>query len=791
MTTLADLIDEVVNGAGYRSPVVNAIANQRPSLPAVKQFERERALALSGPQGNAQDQMSGAYAPQPAPTIENGRYPGADALQFTGLPQLRSGVQHVTNSLTAGRDYQRSADEAGAALPDIALGGLGVLGMLGGSGENLSGPRAAPQMPMQQLNFGRLWESEGAPIVPHDLAFDGARGSYPEGALNNDLDRWVMGGIRSRASELPTLIERQRGFMPGHDMESLIRMANHTRPGEFANILDTDLGEFGVGGKLEGTPLLGTPDIAADPLANTARPGFTRLPELPQRMANRADARWPMFGTLPPEPVTPLPVNPTRELGRASDGSVLPVRPAQPFRQSFVGGSGDLRDAAAMGGNDGGQSLGRPGAAAMAPRDVIRQTFRDIATPEARRTYGENLTPEITDAPADPDTGIRGAQTRNYRFNTSGGEMWVNVNRMGGAEGAGQPASIRWGFTNRDAPNRNLAEALGNVAVAIQRDMDLFGEPAYEMFGASPAHRRVYQQLMESGAFDAGSYRSRINSGAQLTERAQAAKEMLMGRFPTGEHTFRNMDEAWQWVRRGSDERLPFLELRRTDAFNPLSSRPRPLLGAEAANNAIEAARTRQLSAPQSAHNVGQSRRAADYPFDIIQRSVEEPAPEPQPVRTYGAADQNTQTYQFNGPQGAKFEVSVDGDGSVEFSRAGGNRVPVGDMNGAQARSVFRQVLEALRQDAARSGRTAYSFDGYTPQQARIYQQLAQREPGWTVRALEDGGFEVRPAENLNSTTPAFVPLGIGLLGASQTRRSNDNRNTKAPRGAFFHGRSH
>ena len=456
MTTLADLIDEVVNGAGYRSPVVNAIANQRPSLPAVKQFERERALALSGPQGNAQDQMSGAYAPQPAPTIENGRYPGADALQFTGLPQLRSGVQHVTNSLTAGRDYQRSADEAGAALPDIALGGLGVLGMLGGSGESLSGPRAVPRLPRMSA-----------------------------------------------------------------------------------------------------------------------------------------------------EPVTPLPVNPTRELGRAADGSVLPVRPAQPFRQSFVGGSGDLRNAAAMGGNDGGQSLGRPGAAAMAPRDVIRQTFRDIATPEGRRTYGENLTPEITDAPADPDTGIRGAQTRNYRFNTSGGEMWVNVNRMGGAEGAGQPASIRWGFTNRDAPNRNLAEALGNVAVAIQRDMDLFGEPAYEMFGASPAHRRVYQQLMESGAFDAGSYRSRINSGAQLTERAQAAKEMLMGRFPTGEHTFRNMDEAWQWVRRGSDERLPFLELRRTDAFNPLSSRPRPLLGAEAANNAIEAARTRQLSAPQSAHNVG------------------------------------------------------------------------------------------------------------------------------------------------------------------------------------------
>lgn len=45
------------------------------------------------------------------------------------------------------------------------------------------------------------------------------------------------------------------------------------------------------------------------------------------------------------EPVTRLPVNPSREIGEGA----LPVRNAQPFRQSFVGGSGDLMEALRMG----------------------------------------------------------------------------------------------------------------------------------------------------------------------------------------------------------------------------------------------------------------------------------------------------------------------------------------------------------------------------------------------------------------------------------------------------------
>ncbi len=150
--TLADLIASVTGN--YRSPVTNSIARQRVSLPAVKAYEREQATL--GPQGNAQDQQAGAYAPQPAATFDNGRMPGIDALEMTGLPSLRRGIQHETNSVMAGRDYERAADEAAAATPELAMGGLGALGMIGGG-------RAAPrELPARRLPMA---EAPAEPIT--------------------------------------------------------------------------------------------------------------------------------------------------------------------------------------------------------------------------------------------------------------------------------------------------------------------------------------------------------------------------------------------------------------------------------------------------------------------------------------------------------------------------------------------------------------------------------------------------------------------------------------------------
>lgn len=72
-------------------------------------------------------------------------------------------------------------------------------------------------------------------------------------------------------------------------------------------------------------------------------------------VAPRAVPRLPA-----PEPATRLPVNATRPLGRARDGSVMPVAPSQPFRNSLRGGSEDLMTASRAPGFPGGPRQNGP-----------------------------------------------------------------------------------------------------------------------------------------------------------------------------------------------------------------------------------------------------------------------------------------------------------------------------------------------------------------------------------------------------------------------------------------------
>jgi hypothetical protein len=85
-------------------------------------------------------------------------------------------------------------------------------------------------------------------------------------------------------------------------------------------------GEFA----LAGLGLLGTATL---PFGGGARAAPPRIPRIQQAM---------------PEAVEALPNAPPRLPGRATDGSVLPIRPPEPIRQSLVGGSDDLREAAGM-----------------------------------------------------------------------------------------------------------------------------------------------------------------------------------------------------------------------------------------------------------------------------------------------------------------------------------------------------------------------------------------------------------------------------------------------------------
>ena len=86
----------------------------------------------------------------------------------------------------------------------------------------------------------------------------------------------------------------------------------------------------------------------------------------------------------PTEALTSVNRPPPRTLTRAGDGSILPERPREPFRQSFSGGSDDLMDAAT--------------------RDATRGRSTPMAQTEVLAAGGDGLPPR-------PNTGGGGAET--------------------------------------------------------------------------------------------------------------------------------------------------------------------------------------------------------------------------------------------------------------------------------------------------------------------------------------------------------------------------------------------
>jgi len=235
-----------------------------------------------------------------------------------------------------------------------------------------------------------------------------------------------------------------------------------------------------------------------------------------------AEAR---LGVMPPEaPPTPPPhyVGPNG----------MPIAPAQPFRNSLRYGSEDLGEAAAMQRHgpqspDAGGAWLRPDVAQgveqlrqqgfdtsaplyhatgrnfeqfdighAAPRltnaDVIRGTFRDVASENTRRALAANV-PE-------PEVLSRGGEeiTRRYTVDSPAGPVVVDIEADSGG------ASVHWRYQNPNADNKSLADALRRVTVVMQRDMDAFGESSYQIVGETAAHNRVYQAMAQSGAFKPG-----------------------------------------------------------------------------------------------------------------------------------------------------------------------------------------------------------------------------------------------------------------------------------------------
>lgn len=108
---------------------------------------------------------------------------------------------------------------------------------------------------------------------------------------------------------------------------------------------------------------------------------------------------------VPAEPVAPLPVNPARTLATATDGSILPMREPQPFRNSLRGGSDDLAEAAlpASRAPDAGQPGARP----------------EANVPDGGSAGAERLGPSLRDMVDDGNGGLIIDALRRNRANIS------------------------------------------------------------------------------------------------------------------------------------------------------------------------------------------------------------------------------------------------------------------------------------------------------------------------------------------------------------------------------------
>lgn len=271
----------------------------------------------------------------------------AQVMAPTGLPQIASGIGHLRNTMSFPADSidPRAQSEAGAAFGDLLQGGLGVAGMFGLRGPREPFPMAPPVGEWENVYRGVNRSVEPGELQPMQsggwfgpanyVTRDAAEADryahrtgpttfsrdYPEGA--NIMPLQVRGPFAT-AEQYNEAFKRNRPLISfGHTPSDRIapRATEQLRAEGYTGVESPVTNEIAMFPGYDGSPA----NIRSRFDAATEAPR-----ELPPVAAETA---------APPRPEPRLP-------GRASDGSVLPVRPREPFRNSLRGGSDDLRDAA-------------------------------------------------------------------------------------------------------------------------------------------------------------------------------------------------------------------------------------------------------------------------------------------------------------------------------------------------------------------------------------------------------------------------------------------------------------
>lgn len=771
---------QAVDGQRAEYIAHNAIQNAIPFMPVA-----EQAVDYAG---NVIGDVTGQRHP------ENG-YSGvqqfaSDVLDPTGIPSLARGIGHTANSIAYRGDPQRSADEAGAAIPDVAMGGLGILGMLGGGGEGAV-PREAPVNPLDRTNLRNMGFDEatandlarlsgpdiptpeeflGRPLTPdhiwndprfqHRLAMtsdlegvrtpeerfniagervsgqphpsaptarivrvpgsNGARTYYElhhpsgggefHGSIRSAQESAQRQGWNVERPEMPEMpealagstdqrIARQRqitasneasaeqmmreqgldappkmagipdylagwpgrGFEPG---ATAIDNAGRESQGQFTQeLLEGELGPYRVGGPYQDVPLLGTPEVGADPLSNPSRPGFTPRPDMSQRLsAPNEDRRWPMFGTLSP----PFPE------------SFLPIDQPQAFTNSFRGGAQDLR-----------------GAAQHDPMFANSDIDADPLANPTRPGVAPTRTPGPPEIPN---------EDRRYL-----------------------------GFGNPESPTASAPDA-GGAGVGRVRAYRGSHEPELTpdsqgvfWFHHSPDAASGYAGVGEGGNVSM----SDLHLGRTLEIDAGGARydEIPLGAVPSdvrsGLPTARKISRLSVDYRPGGPTSRPVTDTN-TD-----------VLAAEARRLGYDSITVRNVQ------DDGWKTTGPGTVTAVFSRDNVHPPGTPPATPDGGAA--GLQQYSFDGPRNQRVEVGVLDNGSVHFSvkprrYASGVAGPDtrGTFTGPEARQILRGVNDAVAQDAARFGRSEYHLTPQDPRMQDLARHVAVPE-GYTAEPTQYG----------------------------------------------------
>lgn len=320
------------NRAGYRPP--------RPLPRQMRPVEQRLHDPNAGVQNQAmqqfraqQDMRQNSFAAssaQGAYALPRNQFAeaGMQAMETTGAPALARGVRRV------------QAGEPGEAIPEFLAGGFNALGM---ATLPFGGGRAPQRVP-------RVQPGEWQPAYRGMMQpFDGEFRTNPEGWYGDTLSvsrspedasfyarRDTGSTFGEGANVMP--LEVRGPFVPQSTQEEIVRrqmqhinpgrrtwLEQHTRPiYERVNNELRSRGYAGVETDIDN-------EIA---LFRDENGGFSNV-------RSRFDAPQT-------EPTSSLPNAPPRLPGRATDGSILPVRNPEPIRQSLVGGSDDLAEAARM-----------------------------------------------------------------------------------------------------------------------------------------------------------------------------------------------------------------------------------------------------------------------------------------------------------------------------------------------------------------------------------------------------------------------------------------------------------